>query len=25
VTAETKQALKGFPTFTYTPPAPAGK
>ncbi len=25
VTAETKQALKGFPGFTYTPPAPAGK
>jgi len=25
VTAETKQALKGFPVFTYTPPAPAGK
>ncbi len=25
VTAETKQALKGFPAFTYTPPAPAGK
>ena len=25
VTAETKQALKGLPVFTYTPPAPAGK
>ncbi len=25
VTTETKQALKGFPVFTYTPPAPAGK
>jgi hypothetical protein len=25
VTAETKQALKGFPVFTYAPPAPAGK
>lgn len=25
VTAETKQALQGFPGFSYTPPAPAGK
>ena len=25
VTPETKQALKGFPVFTYTPPGPAGK
>ena len=25
VTAETKQALKGFPAFTYAPAAPSAK